>query len=176
MPGKFLTNRNHAAPDHLAAAQFPCRMGLMYRSILFVYLIYAISMPGLLSAGELHSIGLRAEVERTERAFARTMAERDFEAFKSFLSGEAIFFSGDVALRGKEAVAEKWRPFFEAPEAPFSWAPRTVEVLGSGTLALSAGPVYDPAGQCVGSFNSIWRREQTGEWKIVFDKGTKDCE
>ena len=34
------------------------------------------------------------EVADTERAFAKTMADRDYLAFKSFLSDDAIFFSG----------------------------------------------------------------------------------
>jgi hypothetical protein len=33
------------------------------------------------------------------------------------------------------------------------------------------GPVFDPAGKCIGRFNSIWRQEAPGVWKIVFDKG-----
>ena len=99
------------------------------------------------------------------------MAARDFNAFRSFLSSEAVFFSGDQALRGAEAIAAAWRPYFEAPEPPFSWRPETVEVLDSGALALSSGPVFDPSGARVGAFNSIWRREPDGAWKIVFDKG-----
>ena len=43
-------------------------------------------------------------------------------------------------------------------------------VLDSGRLGLSSGPVFDPAGERVGTFNSVWRRTE-GEWKIVFDKG-----
>src|SRR5664279_4663458 len=37
---------------------------------------------------------LRSEVAATERAFARTMAERDFSAFTSFVADDAVFFSG----------------------------------------------------------------------------------
>jgi hypothetical protein len=44
-------------------------------------------------------------------------------------------------------------------------------VLESGTLALSTGPVVDTSGEVVGRFNSIWRLEAPGVWKIVFDKG-----
>jgi ketosteroid isomerase-like protein len=129
-----------------------------------------------LLAGEPAGADPSRQVFETERAFARTMDERDFEAFQAFLSPEAIFFAGEKPLRGSDAVATAWRPFFETPEAPFSWAPETVEVLDSGTLALSSGPVHDPAGMCIGRFTSIWRLESTGEWKIVFDKGSKDCE
>jgi len=115
------------------------------------------------------------QVRRTEQAFADSMAARDFDAFRSFLSPEAVFFSGATALRGAEAVAAAWKPYFEGSDAPFSWRPETVEVLESGGLALSSGPVFDPSGTRVGTFNSTWRREADGAWKIVFDKGEKAC-
>jgi len=115
------------------------------------------------------------QVRQTEQAFAQTMADRDFDAFRRFLSAEAVFFSASGVLRGAGAVAAAWRPYFDGPEPPFSWRPETVEVLDSGALALSSGPVFDPAGQRVGTFNSIWRREIDGTWKVVFDKGEKAC-
>jgi len=118
---------------------------------------------------------LRQQVEATERAFAKTMADRDHDAFTSFLADETVFFAGEKPLRGKLAVASAWKPFFEKPDAPFSWEPVTVVVLDSGTLALSSGPVRDPAGKEVATFNSIWRREPGGQWKIVFDKGSDTC-
>jgi hypothetical protein len=27
----------------------------------------------------------------------------------------------------------------------------------------------------VATFNSIWRLEPSGQWRIVFDKGSRDC-
>ncbi len=99
------------------------------------------------------------------------MADRDLEAFGAFVSEEAIFFGAGGALRGREAVVEGWGPFFEGPQAPFSWEPETVEVLESGTLAHSSGPVKDPQGNIVATFNSIWRLEADGKWRVVFDKG-----
>lgn len=119
---------------------------------------------------------LREQVAATERAFAKTMADRDLAGFRSYLSEEAIFFSGPKALRGEEAVVAAWRRFYEGEKAPFSWEPDQVEVLDSGDLALSSGPVRDPAGKVVGRFNSIWRREAPGTWRIVFDKGCDVCE
>ena len=117
----------------------------------------------------------RAAVERqvadTERAFAKTMAERDLAGFTRFLSDEAVFFSGPTPLRGKQAVAQGWKRFYDKSAAPFSWQPDRVEALDSGLLALSTGPVHDPAGKCIGRFTSIWRQEAPGVWRIVFDKG-----
>ena len=121
---------------------------------------------------------LQREVADTERAFARTMAERDHVAFTRFLSDEAVFFSGQggAPLRGKREVAERWARFYEKPQAPFSWEPDQVEVLDSGNLALSSGPVRDPQGKVFARFTSIWRREAPGTWRIVFDKGSEVCE
>lgn len=118
---------------------------------------------------------LRRQVEDAERAFARTMADRDHAAFLSFLSDDAVFLSEKATLRGKPQVGEAWKRLYEGPEAPFSWEPERIEVLDSGTLALSTGPVRDPQGKCIGTFNSIWRREADGKWRVIFDKGGPAC-
>ena len=89
----------------------------------------------------------REDVAATERAFAATMAARDHAAFTAFLAPDAVFVSGTRTLRGRSEVAAAWRRFYDRPEAPFSWEPETVEVLDSGTLALSTGPVRDPRGK-----------------------------
>ena len=118
---------------------------------------------------------LKEQVRATERAFAKTMADRDHAAFASFLSDETVFFGGNAVNRGPKQVADAWKRFFEGAKAPFSWEPEQVEVLDSGTLALSSGPVYDPDHKRTGTFTSIWRKEAGGKWKIVFDKGCPPC-
>jgi ketosteroid isomerase-like protein len=118
----------------------------------------------------------KEQVMRTERAFAKTMADRDLNAFASFVSEDAVFFSGPTPLHGKQAIVEYWKRFYGKSEAPFSWEPAQVEVLASGDLALSTGPVHDPSGKLTSTFQSIWRREKPGVWRIVFDKGSPVCD
>lgn len=113
---------------------------------------------------------LAAQVRAREVAFAKTMADRDHGAFATFVSEEALFL-GATVLRGREAVAEGWKPFFDSATAPFSWEPERVEVIDSGTLAVSSGPVRNPQGERVGTFNSTWRLEEDGEWRVVLDIG-----
>jgi ketosteroid isomerase-like protein len=119
---------------------------------------------------------LMEQVRRTEIAFAKTVADRDHAAFSSFLAAEAIFVGPNRVLRGAKEVAAGWKRFFEGSQAPFSWEPEQVQVLDSGTLALSSGPVRDTAGKRIGTFNSIWRRESDGKWKIVIDNGCPRCD
>jgi ketosteroid isomerase-like protein len=118
---------------------------------------------------------LQEQVFATERAFAKSMADRDFSAFTGFISDEAVFFSNAQANRGRDVVAAKWKAYFSKPAAPFSWSPEHVEVLDSGTLALSTGPVLDANGKLIATFTSIWRREANGQWRIIFDKGNDVC-
>lgn len=118
---------------------------------------------------------LAAQVRAAEISFAKSMADRDHAAFTAHLADEAIFFGRGV-LRGKTAVAEGWKPLFEKPAAPFSWEPEKVQVLDSGTLGLSSGPVRDASGKRTGTYNSIWRLEANGRWRIIFDNGCPPCD
>jgi len=118
---------------------------------------------------------LAAEVRDAENAFAKSKADRDLAAFASHVADDAVFFGSKSALRGKAAVVEGWKALYEGPKAPFSWESADVQVLDSGKLAHSSGPVRDPSGKVVGNFNSIWRRAANGQWKVVFDKGCNVC-
>jgi ketosteroid isomerase-like protein len=141
----------------------------LFCALLCSTLLAACSTPP--AAKPVDRAALERQVGDTERAFAKTMADRDLAGFSSFLSEETVFFTGPTPLRGKQAVTEGWKRFYDKPAAPFSWKPDRVEALDSGTLALSTGPVFDPAGKCIGRFTSIWRQEAPGVWKIIFDKG-----
>lgn len=138
-------------------------------------LCISIVMLAVAGAARSSNAALKRQVTESERAFAATMKARDHAAFTGFLADEAIFFTGGTALRGRDAIAQAWRAYFVGARAPFSWEPDEVEVVASGTLAYSGGPVYDAGGKRIGHFNSIWRLEAPGRWKIVFDRGDAPC-
>lgn len=140
-------------------------------SLLAVAVGLALSACAPLPVGDAEA----RRVEATELAFARTMAARDFTAFAGFIADDAVFHASDGPLRGKAAVLARWQRYFAGPTAPFSWRPAHVDLLAEDGLAMSSGPVFDPAGRCVAGFTSIWRRGDDGRWQIIFDKGENEC-
>ena len=175
MPLLAATSRRQDNRGSVIACERPMSFATACRTIAVLMLSAGVltactTLPPPVSAPEL-----KQQVAETERAFARTMAERNHAAFSTFLADETVFFSGKV-LRGKQAVAAAWKRFYDAPVAPFSWEPAEVEVLDSGTLAISSGPVRNAKGELIATFTSIWRREASGQWRIIFDKGNDACE
>jgi ketosteroid isomerase-like protein len=146
----------------------------MTKVSLLILALLTVALAGPAAGESTEELAL--QVREADTAFAKSMAARDHGAFATHVADEALFFGGKGVLRGKEAVVEGWMRFFEGPDAPFSWEPEQVEVLDSGTLALSTGPVRDPQGRRIGTFNSVWRREADGRWKVVFDKGCPPCD
>lgn len=114
---------------------------------------------------------IEKQVANIENAFAKTMADRDFDVFKSFLALDTVFWSNGKPLRGAERVADVWQDFFEGADAPFSWKSESVMVNPDGKIAFSTGPVMNSSGEVYAYFNSVWRKNDDGEWKIIFDKG-----
>ncbi len=144
----------------------------MKRSSLVVVPLAALLATPL--SGQTVAATLQQQVFAAESSFATSFARRDTAAFAALIAPDAVFF-GQGAMRGKAAVVEGWRALLQQPTPPFSWKPEVVEVIESGDLAFSSGPVLDPQGRQVGTFNSIWRRQPDGRWLVVFDKGCPVC-
>jgi ketosteroid isomerase-like protein len=142
----------------------------------------------LLLAAFLIPQGARADSEPenivrcAEIAFSRAAEERDRERFHQLIDGDARFI-GATVQRGPDAITQAWAPFFEADGPSIKWRPQYVEVLEGGDLALSRGPYrlesVDENGSPVvrwGTFNSVWRRDAQGQWRVVFDAGSSSDE
>jgi len=94
----------------------------MKRTVVWLSLTALLTGAVPAGTGGQHRIaGRERQVADTERAFARTMADRDYASFLSFLASDAIF-------------------------------------IGERT------------------YNSIWRLEPDGKWRIIFDKGCPPCD
>jgi ketosteroid isomerase-like protein len=144
----------------------------MKMPLLVLMALNVVAIPAMASES---STELVAQVRATEIAFAKTLADRDIKAFSRMIAPDVIWLA-DKPLHGPAEVVANWQKFFDAAQPPFSWAPELVEVQEGGKLALSTGPVNDPTGKRVGTYTSIWRREASGEWRIIFDRGCPVCD
>jgi ketosteroid isomerase-like protein len=118
------------------------------------------------------------EVRCREIGFSKAAERKDMKAFRSFIDADARFVGGSV-LRGVDDIAAGWSVFFGENSPSIVWRPQIVEVLENGTLALSRGPyrVRSTAedGSIVeewGTFNSVWRLNDDGQWRVVLDAGS----
>jgi len=116
-----------------------------------------------------------AAVTAAELAFAKTMADRDLDAFARLVAVDAVFTNGGQPLVGREAIKAAWAPLYAKPQPPFSWKPDLVVVVASGDLGNSTGPVARPDGTVGQRFYSTWRLERDGAWRVVFDDGYPIC-
>ncbi len=121
---------------------------------------------------------LTADVRCREIGFSKAAETRDLDAFRSYIDADARFVASDVR-RGVDEVVAAWAPFFAADGPAIRWRPSVVEVLENGRLALSRGPyrvvAKDADGEPVehwGTFNSVWRLNDDGIWRVVFDAGS----
>lgn len=119
---------------------------------------------------------LVAQVRAAEAAFAKTMADRDFAAFGSFIAPDAVFINNGKPLRGKAEILAFWKTFYDSPAAPFSWTPELAEVAARGDMGYTEGPVTLANGSAYARFYSTWRRDPAGQWQVVFDNGYRVCD
>ena len=117
------------------------------------------------------------DVRCQEIAFSQSAERKNVESFRSFIDDDARFV-GSTVTSGPDEIVAAWHPFFSDDGPAIKWRPQFVEVLQDGTLALTRGPyrtiAKDPEGNRVehwGTFNSIWRKNADGEWRVVFDAG-----
>ncbi len=117
------------------------------------------------------------EVICAETGFSRAAEAKDQDKFLSFVHPDARFVSGSVA-RGREEVGAAWAGAFIPTGPTMRWRPQFVEVSADGELALSRGPYrstrVDENGEIHtswGHFISTWRRNEVGEWQVMFDSG-----
>jgi ketosteroid isomerase-like protein len=114
------------------------------------------------------------ELVSAELAFAELAAKTNTpEAFLTYLTDDAIMFSNGPC-NGKSLYAG--RP---ADSSLLAWAPDFADVAASGDFGFDTGPYTyrpkrtdeKPAGH--GHFVTVWKKQPSGEWRVIFDTGYK---
>lgn len=132
-----------------------------------------------ISAGQKNQINasLMSLVE-SERAFAKASIKIGARpSFMMYFADDAVVFRPHP-VKYKEAM-KNVPPPKNPTEATLQWEPLWADVSQSGDLGYTTGPSvwtdHSPAKRPTyfGFYFSFWKKQPTGEWKVMFDVGTE---
>ena len=88
-----------------------------------------------------------------------------------------VWFEDGELLEGREAIqADMESDWSESPDFTIAWSTSSVEMAGSGDLAVERGAFeYDPDGageaeEVNGQYVTIWKK-MDGQWQVIMDVG-----
>lgn len=105
------------------------------------------------------------------------------EAFLAQLADNGVLLRpNNYPITGKSIIRER---FFSRPDSGYTltWKPLFADIAESGELGYTYG-IYeframDPEGKPIignGTYLSIWKKDQYGNWKLVLDTGNEGLE
>ena len=118
----------------------------------------------------------KEEVVKTENAFAE-MAEKEGikEAFLHFADEDAVLNRNNKIISGINEINDYLNQT-DYTNMQLKWEPEFVDVAASGDLAYTYGSftftVNDSTGsvnEVTGVFHTVWKRQEDGNWKYVWD-------
>ena len=118
------------------------------------------------------------EILETERAFAAmAKAEGIPEAFLAYAADSAVLMRNNTLVKGKGEMAEFFKTqSSSSAEMSLSWEPDFIDVSSSGDRGYTYGKfifsMMDSTGvkqEGTGVFHTVWKRQQDGSWKFVWD-------
>mgnify|MGYP001813864569 CR=1 FL=1 len=116
----------------------------------------------------------KAEIEQTELAFSKLAGEQGIhDAFVAYAAPEAVLLRRNKLILGRTEIDD----FYSGNTSTgLSWAPDFVDVAESGDLGYTYGKYIfsfkDSTGtqqQNQGIFHTVWKRQEDGTWKFVWD-------
>jgi len=119
----------------------------------------------------------KSEIIETEQRFANMAHEKGVaEAFLAFADDEAVLLRNNNLIIGKGALEEYYLVQGLDENSSLSWEPEFVEVSESGDLGYTYGyysfSFLDSTNNKVtsrGVFHTIWKKQNDGSWKFVWD-------
>lgn len=127
---------------------------------------------------ELEMAKWKQEIIEMEQAFNDMAKEKGIpQAFLAFADDQAVLRRGETLHIGKEAIKLNFGEIKEPDESQsLVWKPDFVDVSASGDMAYTYGKytytVIDSLGikrSSEGIFHTIWKRQEDGSWKYVWD-------
>ncbi len=125
---------------------------------------------------EVDTDEIKEDIIAIENAFANAAAEQGVkEAFLAYAADEAVLVRGSRVIKGKVEIGN----YFDQSthrDISLNWKPEFVEVSQAGDMAYTYGPYTYSAKDTTGTevnisgiFHTIWKRQDDGSWKFVYD-------
>ena len=116
------------------------------------------------------------EIIKTEKAFSEMAVNEGIpKAFLAFAAENAVLKRGNKLIIGRDAIKGHFNGQ-NLSEAKLEWLPDFVDVSIAGDLGYSYGhytlTTVDSLGESTdntGVFHTVWKRQESGEWKFVWD-------
>jgi ketosteroid isomerase-like protein len=136
----------------------------------------SILLIGCVSGQEQSIEEYRREIAKAEKAFAELAAREGVgAAFLVFAAEDAVLLRGKRMISGKAEI-EKYFASSPLSDVKLTWEPSFIDVAQSGDMAYTYGSYIfsakDTAGAAMeetGIFHTVWKRQDDGSWKFVWD-------
>lgn len=130
--------------------------------------------PGLRGGARPGSYANPSAAIAAEIAFARLAQEKgQWTAFQETAAEDAVMFAPRMVL------AQQWLDDRPNPPVPIAWQPHQVWSSCDGSLMVTSGAWQRPDAKGEtkhGWFTTVWRRQEKGGYKWVFDHGDETKE
>jgi ketosteroid isomerase-like protein len=118
----------------------------------------------------------KSEIAATEEAFVAMAKEKGItEAFLHFAAEDATILRNDTLYKGKEEIKASFGRA-SSGDVELTWTMDFVDVSASGDLGYTYGQYTftstdSPGNKTArdGIFHTVWKRQQDGSWKFVWD-------
>ena len=113
-----------------------------------------------------------AALVAAENAFCKKAAETSIrDAFFDYMARDAILFRPGP-VNGKDFFRD--RP--SNPGPVLTWYPSYAELSSTGDMGWTTGPweyrsAKDKPAEAWGHFATVWKKQATGRWQVIFDEG-----
>lgn len=137
-------------------------------SLMRSFLLALIALAAACSPSQVAQPDIAAIVD-AERAFAAEASQRGWvEAFEAYSSAEAIVLQAEPvnahqSLAGIDPA--------NRGDTSLNWGPEFAGVSNGGDFGFTTGP-YNGGGAVFGQYFTVWRRQDDGSWKWIYDGGT----
>ena len=119
----------------------------------------------------------KQEILKVEQDFVYKVQDEGISAAFQFYADEnAVLLRDGQLIIGKMAISNLYSSQNASDDVTLTWSPDYVDVSSSGDMAYTYGQylytfldVHGNIQQEKGIFHTVWKRQENGEWKYVWD-------